>query len=253
MKLTISHTLTVALPSPARAVEHVLLSAQATPQQRVEHWSIEMPGLADGATFRDGFGNKAHLVSQVKPGDSLTVKVAGVVETTDKAGVLGRLSYDPPTALYLRRTGHTKPDAELIADIPDGGGRIAVMHELMGRVFERTGASQSQGDGAQSQSTGEHHPIALAHAFIGAARALAIPARFVTGYLYDEGAASLHAWAEAWDDGLGWIGFDPLLNVCPTDTHVRLASGLDAMGTMPVRCVPAPSDETVHEVAISGE
>jgi transglutaminase-like putative cysteine protease len=252
MKLTLTHTLTLTLPAPSRAVQHVLLSAQATPQQRIERWSIEMPGLDDGATFRDGFGNKAHLVSQVKPGDSLTATVTGVVETIDKAGVLGRLTYDPPPAMFLRPTELTRPDPELIADIPDGGGRIAVMHELMGRVFERTGPSQSQA-GAQSQTTGEHHPVALAHAFIAAVRALDIPARFVTGYLFDEGTASLHAWAEAWDDGLGWIGFDPLLNLCPADTHIRLASGLDAMGTMPIRCVPAPSDETLHEVTISGE
>jgi transglutaminase-like putative cysteine protease len=253
MKLTITHTLTLALPSPSRAVQHVLLSAQATPQQRVEHWSIDMPGLNEGATFRDGFGNKAHLVTQTKPGESLAATVSGVVETTDKAGVLGRLSYDPPPAMFLRPTALTKADDDLIADVPQSGGRIAVMHELMGRVFERTGASQSQSDGAQSQTTGEHHPVALAHAFIAAARALDIPARFVTGYLFDEGTAALHAWAEAWDDGLGWIGFDPLLNMCPTDTHVRLACGLDAMSTIPIRCVPAPSDETVHEVTISAE
>ena len=61
----------------------------------------------------------------------------------------------------------------------------------------------------------------------------------VTGVLLsDDGKASVHAWAEACDEGLGWIGFDPLLNVCPTEQHIRLASGLDAMGTMPVRMVP---------------
>ena len=253
MKLTVTHKLTLSLPAPARAVQHVLLSAQPTPQQKVERWSIDMPGLAEGSAFRDGFGNKAHLVSQVKPGESLTATVTGTVETTDKAGVLGRLSYDPPPAMFLRATALTKPDPALTAGIPDGGGRIAVMHELMGRVFERSGATQSQDGGTQTQSAGEHHPVALAHAFIAGARALDIPARFVTGYVFDDGAASLHAWAEAWDDGLGWIGFDPLLNLCPTDTHIRLASGLDATTTMPIRCVPNPTDETVHTVEIVAE
>ena len=81
----------------------------------------------------------------------------------------------------------------------------------------------------------------MAHAFIGAARALEIPARFVSGYYLSEGEDSvgLHAWAEAWDDGLGWIGFDPSLALCPTDRHIRLATGLDALAATPVRSVPS--------------
>jgi transglutaminase-like putative cysteine protease len=76
--------------------------------------------------------------------------------------------------------------------------------------------------------------------FVGAARALDIPARYVTGYLAgsDEAAASFHAWAEAYDDSLGWIAFDAALGYCPTDQHVRLATGLDSLTTMPLRSVP---------------
>ncbi|HNU09620.1 MAG TPA: transglutaminase domain-containing protein, partial [Pyrinomonadaceae bacterium] len=44
----------------------------------------------------------------------------------------------------------------------------------------------------------------------GAARALDIPARFVSGYVADtDDAPAYDSWAEAWDDGLGWIAFDP--------------------------------------------
>ena len=64
MKLTVKHTLTYNLGTPARVVTHVLLTALAMPQQKVERWSIDMPGLSDGAMFRDGFGNRAYLVSQ---------------------------------------------------------------------------------------------------------------------------------------------------------------------------------------------
>ena len=54
--------------------------------------------------FRDGFGNRAHLVSQVKPEAEMVVTVTGAVETIDKAGVLGRLEYDPMPALFRRPT-----------------------------------------------------------------------------------------------------------------------------------------------------
>ena len=49
MRLTVTHTLTCSLPSPARAVEHVLLTPLTTPQQRVERWSIEMPVWVNSA------------------------------------------------------------------------------------------------------------------------------------------------------------------------------------------------------------
>jgi hypothetical protein len=80
-----------------------------------------------------------------------------------------------------------------------------------------------------------------AHMFVGAARALGIPARFVTGYLVgtDDEPAKFHAWAEAYTEKLGWIGFDPMLELCPTDRHVRLAVGLDSLSAAPLRCVPA--------------
>ena len=89
----------------------------------------------------------------------------------------------------------------------------------------------------------------FAHNFIGAARALQIPARYVTGYLVgdEDEPAAFHAWAEAFDENLGWIGFDPMLELCPTDRHVRLAVGLDALSAAPLRCVPA-GDAVPQEV-----
>jgi transglutaminase-like putative cysteine protease len=107
--------------------------------------------------------------------------------------------------------------------------------------------SQSQGGAA-----GELPPASdYAHAFIGACRALDIPARYVTGYLAgaEDGLPAFHAWAEAHDDRLGWIGFDARLQLCPTDRHVRLTVGLDATGAQPVRMVPA--GDVTTEVAVS--
>jgi len=253
MKLTVTHTLTFSLGTPVRAVQHLLLTPLNTPQQRVERWSIDMPGFAEGATFRDGFGNRAQLVTQVKPEDELLVTVTGLVDTIDKAGVLGRLEHDPMPAMFRRPTDLTKPDPSLIEGLRDGPDRIALFHELMGRVHESTPSqSQTQSAEGQSQTQGsEPMPQDRAHALIAALRALDIPARYVTGYLLDDaGEASIHAWAEAWDDGLGWIGFDPVLGVCPTDRHVRVAVGLDAVSAMPVRGVPVVGEPLVVSMSV---
>ena len=35
-------------------------------------------------------------------------------------------------------------------------------------------------------------------------------------------------------DGLGWLGFDPANQLCPTDRYIRLACGLDAGSAAPL-------------------
>jgi len=66
-------------------------------------------------------------------------------------------------------------------------------------------------------------------------RRLGIAARFVSGYLVqlagsaadapDRDTIELHAWAEAFLPGAGWIGFDTTSGMLTTAGHVPLASG----------------------------
>src|SRR5665213_3281287 len=111
MKITISHQLTLSAGSgSARAVQHLLLTPISGPTQRVADWSIEMPGMDTAARFVDAFGNRALLVGQSKPDGDITITVKGEVETTDRNGVLGRITGEPVIALYKRVTPLTKPD-----------------------------------------------------------------------------------------------------------------------------------------------
>ena len=74
----------------------------------------------------------------------------------------------------------------------------------------------------------------FAHIMITAARAVGIPARYVSGYLLGEGFS--HAWMEAWLPGLGWTGFDPTHHCRPNDGggYVRAAVGRDFGDVSPV-------------------
>ncbi|MBN9316868.1 MAG: transglutaminase family protein [Devosia sp.] len=258
MQIAIRHRLSLAIGTGiARAVQHLLLTPRTGPTQTVREWSIDMPGFEAAASFVDAFGNRAHLVSQTRPEAELTIAVAGIVDTIDRNGVIGRLPGDIPPALYRRPTALTKPVGAITGrfrTVPkDGQDRIALLHALMARVSEVVGnGEQGQEQDGQGQAKAARPPAAdFAHAFIGAARALEIPARYVTGYvLADDGPATFHAWAEAWDDGLGWIGFDPGLAVCPTDRHVRVAVGLDAVSTIPVRSVPVVGEPLVLAMSV---
>lgn len=253
MRIAIRHQLSFTPPPGTQhAVMQLLLTPQSGPSQTIESWSVETPGIGNAGRFKDAFGNVAHLVNQTRPEGSLTVTVKGVVATVDRHGVLGRPGGEPVPAIYKRVTPLTKAPAALYGKFRNSKeSRLDILHGLMARVSEVLGAAegesqtQMQADGKQSQSQGAAKVTAAAadyaHGFIGAARALDIPARYVTGYLAgdEESPAAFHAWAEAFDEGLGWIGFDPMLLLCPTDRHVRLAAGLDALGTQPLRAVPA--------------
>jgi hypothetical protein len=251
MQISICHLLTVGIGEGLpRAVLHLLLTPQSSGVQTVREWRLEAPGMDDATGFVDAFGNRAQLCSQTRPEPQLTIVASGTVETHDTAGVVGRLDRDPVPALFRRVTPLTKPAGSITSRLRtmprDGRDRIPLLHALMARVGEVVGgdgAQQAQKQDGQSQSQSQQETAAAeayAHAFVGGARALDIPARYVTGYvLPEEGPAAFHAWAEAWDDGLGWIGFDPMLGCCPSERHVRVACGLDAQTTMPVRSVPA--------------
>ncbi len=268
MKIAIRHHLSLGLGSGvARACQHLLLTAQSGPTQTVREWAIEMPGIAEAASFADGFGNRAHLVTQTKPDAELVITVHGLVDTIDRNGVIGKPAGEPPPALYRRPTPTTKAIGAITSKFRSsprfGQDRIPLLHALMERVAQVIGGaaeqSQTQESGGQSQSQSQgsaaaERPAAsvYAQAFIGAARALEVPARYVTGYLSasEDEPAAFHAWAEAWDDGLGWIGFDAMLEICPTDRHVRLAAGLDAISTMPVRSIPVVGEPQLLEMSI---
>jgi transglutaminase-like putative cysteine protease len=101
---------------------------------------------------------------------------------------------------------------------------------VAGVTDAHTGAAEALADG---KGVCQDH----AHIFISAVRTLGIPARYVTGYLVlDAPSASEahHAWAEAWVEGLGWVGFDVANRICPTERYVRLAAGLDAGYAAPI-------------------
>jgi transglutaminase-like putative cysteine protease len=63
--------------------------------------------------------------------------------------------------------------------------------------------------------------------YIAMARSLGIASRFVSGYCYQEDSSShaLHAWAENYVPGAGWLGYDPTLNQAVNNQYVALASG----------------------------
>lgn len=78
------------------------------------------------------------------------------------------------------------------------------------------------------------------HIMLGMCRAVGLPARYASGYLYNGpkdslvGAQASHAWCEVYLPFAGWIGFDPTNNTLADERYVKVAIGRDYDDVAPV-------------------
>jgi transglutaminase-like putative cysteine protease len=249
MRLRIAHSSVYRYDPPTAGVIQVLrLTPRNHEGQYVGHWRIDVAPDARLAAHEDAFGNITHVFTADGPLEELRVEVDGEVETQSADGVVrGTVERFPPS-LFLRDTALTQADgairdfAQKIRD-KSGGVVLAELHGLLDRLFEDfagdVATSPAPANAAEAFAHKRGSPRELAHIFIGAARTLGIPARYVRGYFRrpdsSAEADSSHAWAEAYVGDLGWVGFDPSNGRCPTDGHVRVAIGLDSLGAAAVR------------------
>lgn len=262
MKLSVLHRTTYAYE---HAFRHAVMCLRLTPAetggQTVKNWGICMPGIDSAVTYRDSFGNLVHVVTPPGPVADLEVTAGGTIETRDGHGVAGPAVEVFLPDLYLRQTPATRLSPEILAmaESVRSEDRLQMLHDLLAKIHAHvkydTDATHVGTTAAEAFASGSGVCQDHAHIFITAARALGVPARYVTGYLHldtgDDVAGAHHAWAEALADGLGWVGFDAANGICPTAAYVRLAIGLDAKGAAPIRGVSLGSGGQSLAVAVA--
>ena len=111
-----------------------------------------------------------------------------------------------------------------------------LMADLLLRMPYSPGATQVQDSAADAFARAKGVCQDHTHVFLACCRALEIPARYVSGYVYSDNAqhVAMHAWAEVWLDGR-WLSFDITNNTRRLNQHLRLATGLDYLDACPVR------------------
>jgi len=248
MRIRISHTISYAYADPARHITQILrLTPRDHDGQHVMSWRIE-PNI-DGRlrATQDPFGNIVHTFSADGPIAGMAIQINGLIETTDLAGIVRGMIERVPVEVFRRDTLLTTPDEALRSFATDtaheGGTPLSKMHALMDALHAQTTcveAGQRTGIGAAAAfAAREGIPQDIAHIFMTCARHLGMPARYISGYVAETDelphASGAHAWAEVHLDDYGWIGFDAANGVCPIDTHVRVAAGLDFADAAPVR------------------
>jgi transglutaminase-like putative cysteine protease len=249
MRLHISHLTSYRYEAPAKSVIQMLrLTPRNHDSQYVAGWRIDVSTDCRLDQHEDAFGNITHTFTAEGPFSELSVAVEGEVETRDTHGVVsGALERFPPS-LYLRETTLTRPDADIAAFAAAnrndaGDDALKLLHVLLERLHNTitfdTDPTHAATTAAESFSLKRGVCQDLTHIFIAAARSVAIPARYVGGYLRQHNGVAEqdagHAWCEAYVPELGWVAFDAANGVCATDAHVRVAVGLDYLGAAPLR------------------
>ena len=246
MRIRIDHTTRYDYARAARSIIQVLrLTPRSCEGQQVRDWRIETDVDTRLRRSEDAFGNIVHTLYTERPTDILTIRVSGEVSTVDTGGVLRGQTEKMSELVYLRETPLTRADAALnaYAHAIGDGRTLDRLHSLMAAIHRdvafQVGATSAAHSAAAAFALRQGVCQDHAQIFISCARRLGVPARYVSGHLsrldglYEQEAA--HAWAEAYVEDLGWVGFDPANGISPTEHYVRVAIGLDALGASPIR------------------
>lgn len=284
MRLHIRHETRYRLEHPARrSVQYLRLTPRLDRCQQVLRWTITGPETV--APWTDGFGNRVHIASEGEAHSELVFTVDGEIETMDTCGVLP-LDDGLPPMMFLRDTPRTHADAAVLALAAEAAGlmspaeaaglmapteaagsgnqpplapvgeEVPTLHRLMGLVADRVAYRAGHTDVGTTAAEVLEHGYGVcqdhAHLFIACSRAMGIPARYVSGYLWSEHTEmASHAWAESWVKGLGWVSFDPANRQCATDAYVRLAVGFDYADACPVTGIRAGGGGEAMDVSVT--
>ncbi|MFM7083908.1 MAG: transglutaminase N-terminal domain-containing protein [Hyphomicrobium sp.] len=261
MHLEIKHTTSYKYKTSASySIQCLRLTPPSFDGQKVVSWRISAPGFEKASSYRDGFGNLVHVVTLTQDHDSVSVEAKGVVETQDKSGIIQGLPDAFPLRNFLRFTESTTPDSTIrdLALHSEANDTLNTLHHLMVNLNKalkyEIGATEVHTNAAEALSMGKGVCQDYAHIFVAAARILDIPARYVNGYFLiseaQDPSYAHHGWAEAWVEGLGWVGFDATNLTCPTDRYVRLATGLDAQSAAPIRGTRRGGEKEALDVTV---
>ena len=246
MRLSIRHTTRYRFSQPvSHGVQRLRLTPKTTQGQKITKWTMEYEGATEQLSYDDQNFNHVTLLAVEEGAREVFVACTGEVETEDNAGVIGHHAGHLPLWSFLSQTELTQPGPrirELITQVERSDeGMVQTLHNLSDvirdQVAYETGTTQVDTTAEEAAVSGQGVCQDHAHIFISAARMLEIPARYVSGYLMMDDRIdqeATHAWAEAFVQGLGWVGFDISNGISPDPRYVRVATGRDYRDSAPI-------------------
>jgi len=244
-------------------------SLSVTPQQHLINWQLDPHGnrlarlLFSGKT--DQFLIEVNLVADLFPVNPFDFFLEPGVEQYP-------FTYAPALAKDLEPyRSIDAPGPRLQAFLNDfkdrSSGTIALLIDLNRKVRDEIAYGQRLEPGVQTcEETLEKRSGSCrdsAWLLVQCLRNLGIAARFVSGYLIqlaaEEGSpdgpkadsADLHAWAEAFLPGAGWIGLDPTSGLLAGEGHIPLVCTPSAAQAAPISGTAEPANvEFSHSISV---
>jgi transglutaminase-like putative cysteine protease len=250
MWLGVEHTTVFAYDEPiAEAYTELRLRPQDDGGQRCSSFRLTAtPSDINVHQYVDPFGNAVHHFDVLEPHDGLTVTATSDVYAPEEFTVAAR-----PLSLleehdYLTPTSYVPSLQARLSEFEPDGPRVgifaratALMAAISSRLIYERGVTDVRTTADEVLALGRGVCQDFAHVLIGACRSAGIPARYVSGYLYDAeaeaGHAATHAWVDVFNPELGWLSLDPTHNRQQNDHYVRVAVGRDYADVPPTRGV----------------
>ena len=261
MKLQIYHRTHHAYASPVRdSFNEARLEPVDSAQQKRQSFLLRVLPSTRLSHYYDFYHNCVHVIDLTSPHQELTVEATSVVDTHELPRLPEEATPAPLSALpacarlgecydFLQPSTYVgiTPEAWRLA-VDLGAGRtdvwqvaLAVMRHILTEFAYLPAVTHVHTTMPEALRLRRGVCQDFAHVMIGLCRALAIPARYVSGYLYNgpvdqlKGAQATHAWVEVFIPGIGWRGLDPTNQQQVDRRYVKIASGRDYADVSPLR------------------
>lgn len=242
MKLQISHQTNYYYDELAqRSVQYIRMTPMQLPHQVIHRWDVMLPKVA--TSQKDGFGNDWLTLSRNEAHNNLQMQASGIVEINTDTERLEDMD-NVPYLLFTVQTPLTKCSeamrefaAPYLKDSSQDSLK-AMAADLITKMPFIKDMTHVGTTAAEAFETGAGVCQDHTHVFLSCLRDQKIPARYVSGYLYDdtENHMASHAWAEVWLEGY-WYVFDISNQLFQPSSHVYVAIGRDYLDAAPVRGV----------------
>ncbi|QTD56872.1 transglutaminase family protein [Parasphingorhabdus cellanae] len=246
MQLLVKHSTTYTYDAAvAYGLQQIRLTPKSSDGQNIISWDMTIEGGKKELQFADQHNNQVDLISITPGGEQIVIRCEGEVEVDQNNGVIGPHRGFMPLWGFRQPTPLTKAGPKidgLLQILREGhSGEIERAHALSALIIEKIpyaiGKTNAETTAEEAIQVGAGVCQDHAHIFIAAMRLLGHPARYVSGYLMmndREDQDATHAWAEAYFEGVGWIGFDVSNGYSPDERYIRVATGLDYQEASPV-------------------
>lgn len=260
MRLKIEHITTFTYDQPiSEAYTEMCLRPQDGFGQHCLSFSLTTEPHDDRLNYTDRFGNDISHFDVIQPHDKLVVSARSEVLTPDTfVQLVTELSpldqYDflmPTTYAPITDEILSFASTQIVPDDPKATA-IALMNYIYAVLQYEKGVTDVTTTAAQALSLKRGVCQDFSHLMLSSCRALKIPARYVSGYLYSQGfEAASHAWVDVCIPGQGWISLDPTHNSLQTAEYVRVAVGRDYADVPPTRGIFVGNAKEKMEVKVS--